>query len=376
MIRVGVDVGGTFTDLVALDGRQNPDRQGAEHARGSVRRCDARLEAVDAADVAAFAHGMTVATNALLERRGARTALVTTEGFRDLIELARQDRPALYDLAERRPEPLVPRDLRFTVRERMGPDGEVEPLDDDSVRRGGRGAARGRGRGGRGVPAVRVPAPRARAPRRRGGARGARRRPRLALERGAAGVPRVRALLDHRRRRLPGAEARRLPRAPGGERGGGRRAGAAGHAVLGRRARRRRRRRAGGRLRALRPGRRRGRRGARRARERLRGRADLRHGRHEHGRRAGARRRGEHDDRVGRRRASRSSCRWSTSTPSAPAAARSPGPTRAARCASARARRAPTPARPPTARAARSRRSPTPTCCSATSATARSWAAS
>ena len=61
------------------------------------------LEAVEASDVAAFAHGMTVATNALLERRGARTALVTTEGFRDLIELARQDRPALYDLAERRP---------------------------------------------------------------------------------------------------------------------------------------------------------------------------------------------------------------------------------------------------------------------------------
>ena len=91
------------------------------------------LEAVEPADVAAFAHGMTVATNALLERRGARTALVTTEGFRDLIELARQDRPALYDLAERRPEPLVPRDLRFTVRERMGPDGEVEALDDDSV---------------------------------------------------------------------------------------------------------------------------------------------------------------------------------------------------------------------------------------------------
>ena len=91
------------------------------------------LEAVEAADVTAFAHGMTVATNALLERRGARTALVTTEGFRDLIELARQDRPALYDLAERRPEPLVPRDLRFTVRERMGPDGELEPLDEDSL---------------------------------------------------------------------------------------------------------------------------------------------------------------------------------------------------------------------------------------------------
>jgi N-methylhydantoinase A len=133
VIRVGVDVGGTFTDLVALDGVRvrtakvpsTPDDQseGVMHA----------LESVEAGDIAAFAHGMTVATNALLERRGARTALVTTEGFRDLIELARQDRPALYDLAERRPEPLVPRDLRFTVRERMGPDGELEPLDDGSV---------------------------------------------------------------------------------------------------------------------------------------------------------------------------------------------------------------------------------------------------
>jgi N-methylhydantoinase A len=133
LIRVGVDVGGTFTDLVAIDGQgvltakvpSTPEDQ----SEGVLRA----LEAVDADAVGAFAHGMTVATNALLERRGARTALVTTEGFRDLIELARQDRPALYDLAERRPEPLVTRELRFTVRERMGPDGEIEPLDAGSV---------------------------------------------------------------------------------------------------------------------------------------------------------------------------------------------------------------------------------------------------
>src|SRR3954454_13876701 len=92
------------------------------------------LEAVEAGAVTAFAHGMTVATNALLERAGARTALVTTEGFRDLIELARQDRPALYDLAERRPEPLLPRELPFTVRERVAPEGEIAPLDEDSLR--------------------------------------------------------------------------------------------------------------------------------------------------------------------------------------------------------------------------------------------------
>jgi N-methylhydantoinase A len=85
--------------------------------------------------VAAFAHGMTVATNALLERRGARTALVTTEGFRDVLEIARQNRPSLYDLTEDRPPALVPRELRFTVRERMGPDGEIEPLDGAGLER-------------------------------------------------------------------------------------------------------------------------------------------------------------------------------------------------------------------------------------------------
>jgi N-methylhydantoinase A len=83
--------------------------------------------------VEAFAHGMTVATNALLERRGARTALVTTHGFRDVLEIGRQARPHLYDLARRRPPALVPRDLRFTVRERMGPDGVLEPLDEESL---------------------------------------------------------------------------------------------------------------------------------------------------------------------------------------------------------------------------------------------------
>ena len=77
---------------------------------------------------------MTVATNALLERKGAKTAIVTTEGFRDVLEIARQDRPDLYDLTRNRPEPLVPRELRFTVKERMGPDGEIKPLDEDGLK--------------------------------------------------------------------------------------------------------------------------------------------------------------------------------------------------------------------------------------------------
>jgi N-methylhydantoinase A len=88
---------------------------------------------IDAGGVVALAHGMTVATNALLERQGARTALVTTEGFRDVLEIARQNRPSLYDLAQDRPHALVPRELRFTVEERMGPDGELAPLDETSL---------------------------------------------------------------------------------------------------------------------------------------------------------------------------------------------------------------------------------------------------
>jgi N-methylhydantoinase A len=135
--RLGVDVGGTFTDLVALqDGRlvtakvpSTPQDQSA----GALAAFD--TSGLDASGVAVFAHGMTVATNALLERRGGRTALVTTEGFRDVVEIGRQNRPALYDLARDRPPPLVPRELRFTVRERMGPSGVVVRLDDGELAR-------------------------------------------------------------------------------------------------------------------------------------------------------------------------------------------------------------------------------------------------
>ena len=134
--RLGVDVGGTFTDLVALS-------EGAlvtakvpstprDQSVGVMNAVDA--SEVEAGAVTALAHGMTVATNALLERRGSRTALVTTEGFRDVLEIARQNRPSLYDLSQDRPPPLVPRELRFTVSERMGPDGEIEPLDDESLK--------------------------------------------------------------------------------------------------------------------------------------------------------------------------------------------------------------------------------------------------
>jgi N-methylhydantoinase A len=135
-ISVGVDVGGTFTDLVAVvDGElvtaKVPSVPGAE-ARGIAAALAAAGIDVGAVDV--LAHGTTVATNALLERRGARTALVTTEGFRDVIEIGRQNRASLYDLTAHKPAPLVPRELRFAVRERMGPEGVLVPLDEESLR--------------------------------------------------------------------------------------------------------------------------------------------------------------------------------------------------------------------------------------------------
>jgi N-methylhydantoinase A len=132
---LGVDVGGTFTDAVLLDRRSRiytakvpstPSDQSVavlQAVRLLLRSAGAQAE-----DVERFAHGMTVATNALLEGRTARTALLATEGFTDVIELARQTRPHLYRLCASAPAPLVPAELRVAVRERMGPDGPLRPL--------------------------------------------------------------------------------------------------------------------------------------------------------------------------------------------------------------------------------------------------------
>jgi N-methylhydantoinase A/oxoprolinase/acetone carboxylase beta subunit len=131
-VRCGVDTGGTFTDVVIADGRtakvlSTPDDPG-QAVRDSLEGLSPEL----------LAHGTTVATNALLERRGAVVALVTTAGFADVIEIARQDRPSLYDLWADRPEPLVPRRLRFEVDGRLdaggaeiAPVGELPALPDD-----------------------------------------------------------------------------------------------------------------------------------------------------------------------------------------------------------------------------------------------------
>jgi N-methylhydantoinase A len=135
---IGVDVGGTFTDAVlAVDGRlvtaKAPTTPG-DQSEGVMAAIEAALAKAGASahDVEAFSHGMTVATNALLEGRGARTAFVATEGFTDLIALGRQDRPALYRLCAARPAPLAPDDLRFGVPERMTPDGVLTELTDEA----------------------------------------------------------------------------------------------------------------------------------------------------------------------------------------------------------------------------------------------------
>jgi N-methylhydantoinase A len=132
---LGVDVGGTFTDAVlAVDGRlitakapSTPDDQ----SQGVLAAVQAALDraGADADAIAEFSHGMTVATNALLEGRGARTAFIATEGFTDIVALGRQDRPELYRLCAARPEPLTAAEARFGAPERMTPDGPLRELD-------------------------------------------------------------------------------------------------------------------------------------------------------------------------------------------------------------------------------------------------------
>ncbi|MDQ2631238.1 MAG: hydantoinase/oxoprolinase family protein [Actinomycetota bacterium] len=138
---LGVDVGGTFTDAVLLDGAAvhtaKVPTTPREESRGVMQAVEAVLGRAGASpdDVEAFAHGMTVGTNALLEERGARTALVATRGFADLLEIGRQDRPHLYRLCAPKPAALVEPELRLEAAERMGPEGVVEPLGEDEPER-------------------------------------------------------------------------------------------------------------------------------------------------------------------------------------------------------------------------------------------------
>jgi N-methylhydantoinase A len=129
---LGIDVGGTFTDAVLLaDGELSIAK-----VPTAARQADsvvAAARAVGAEHVERFTHGTTVATNALLERKGARTALVATEGFQHLLHLRRQTRAHLYRLCADHPEPIVPLERCHGVRERIGPSGVVEALDVGSL---------------------------------------------------------------------------------------------------------------------------------------------------------------------------------------------------------------------------------------------------
>jgi N-methylhydantoinase A len=139
MWRVGVDVGGTFTDLFAWE------EQTGRYATGKVLttkhdRAVGVLQAIEAADIALddisyLMHGTTTATNSLIERNYPEAAFITTEGFRDTIEIGRQHRKHLYDPYQSKPEPLIKRRNRFVVAERMSAQGNVrKPLDEDAAK--------------------------------------------------------------------------------------------------------------------------------------------------------------------------------------------------------------------------------------------------
>ena len=141
--RVGVDSGGTFTDVCLFEqdtGRlevwkvpSTPD----DPSRGIAQGIEEGIGRVGAtgADIGYFGHGTTVATNALIQHRGVKTGLITTDGFRDLLEIGRQKRPELYDLQADKPEVLVTRDVRLEVPERVHHDGRVEiPVDEAALR--------------------------------------------------------------------------------------------------------------------------------------------------------------------------------------------------------------------------------------------------
>jgi N-methylhydantoinase A len=133
-LSVGVDVGGTFTDLVAVDGSgavttHKVPSTPSDQSHGVT----SALALLDGADVSRFVHGTTIATNMLLERAGARVALVATEGYTDVLHLARQDRASLYDLSRHHPPPLVARDHTVGARERIVPEGVHLALSDAAI---------------------------------------------------------------------------------------------------------------------------------------------------------------------------------------------------------------------------------------------------
>ena len=139
---IGIDVGGTFTDFYARD-EESGDVRLFKHPSTPDNPEQAILDGLGAmcaehgiatADIARISHGTTAATNTLIQRKGAAVALITTQGFRDLLEIGRQTRPHMYDMQLDHPAPLVPRERRFEVAERMTADGSAEtPMTDDAL---------------------------------------------------------------------------------------------------------------------------------------------------------------------------------------------------------------------------------------------------
>jgi N-methylhydantoinase A len=136
--RVAIDIGGTFTDFVGLDeatGEVTLEKAlttPVNFAEGVIHTI--RKSGVDPREIRQFVHGTTVVINALTERKGAKTALITTQGFRDVLEIQRANRTDMYNLFYQKPKPFVPRRFRFEVRERLNHKGEVlQPLAEEDV---------------------------------------------------------------------------------------------------------------------------------------------------------------------------------------------------------------------------------------------------
>src|SRR5262244_1095615 len=132
-IRIAIDTGGTFTDCIWVENGQVRSLKVFSTPGDPSRAILEALQKIGSSREAVLLHGTTVGTNTLLQRTGARVALVTTAGFEDAIEIGRQARPKLYDFFFDRIEPLVPQELRFGVNERTGCNGEIltEPTRDE-----------------------------------------------------------------------------------------------------------------------------------------------------------------------------------------------------------------------------------------------------
>ncbi len=136
---LGVDIGGTFTDFVLVADTGSEAGRIQLHKRltspdDPARAVGEGVRELGLPDDALVVHGSTIATNALLERRGARTALITTQGFADVLEIGRQNRPDLYALVPHRPPSLIPREWRFELRERVTAQGDILiPLDPQEI---------------------------------------------------------------------------------------------------------------------------------------------------------------------------------------------------------------------------------------------------